>query len=97
MAGKFMNFLAGGGGSLVGAGLSLIGGLIGSGQARRARRRAQREVARLNRQIEGLERNRQAVINPYANVKDLSGMITNPFENLQVATEASEMKARDQD
>ena len=93
----FMKFLAGGGGSLVGAGMSLIGGLIGAGQARRARRRAQRQAAALERQITSLENNRQAVINPYANVKDLSGMITNPFENLQVATEASEMKAREQD
>ena len=92
-----MKFLGGGGGSLIGAGVSLIGGLIGAGKARRAARRQRREAARLNRRIESLEANRQAVINPYADVKDLSSMITNPFENLQVATEAAEMRAREQD
>ena len=92
-----MKFLAGGGGSLVGAGMSLIGGLIGAGQARRARRRAQRQAEMYGRQIANLENSRQAVINPYANVKDLSGMVSNPFENLQVATAASELKARETD
>ena len=95
--GGFMKFLGGGGGSLIGAGISLIGGLIGAGKARRAARRARRQAAALGRQITNLENNRQAVINPYSNVKDLSSMITNPFENLQVATEAAEMKAREQD
>ena len=76
----FGKFLAGGGGSLIGAGVSLIGGLIGAGKARRAARRQRREADRLNRRIESLEANRQAVINPYANVKDLSSMVTNPFE-----------------
>ena len=93
----FGKFLGGGGGSLIGAGISLIGGLIGAGRARRAARRARRQAAALGRQISSLERNRQAVINPYSNVKDLSSMISNPFENLQVATEAAEMKAREQD
>ena len=92
-----MKFLGGGGGSLIGAGVSLIGGLIGAGKARRAARRQARQAAALQRQITSLENNRQAVINPYANVKDLSSMVTNPFENLQVATEAAEMKAREQD
>lgn len=95
--GGFMKFLAGGGGGLIGAGMSLIGGLIGAGQARRARRRAASQAAALGKQITSLENNRQAVINPYSNVKDLSGMISNPFENLQVATAAAEMKAREQD
>ena len=95
--GGFMKFLGGGGGSLIGAGISLIGGLIGAGKARRAARRQRKEAAALQRQITSLENNRQAVINPYENVRDLSSMITNPFENLQVATEAAEMKAREQD
>jgi hypothetical protein len=95
--GGFMKFLGGGGGSLIGAGVSLIGGLLGAGRARRAARRARRQAAALGRQISALEKSRQDVINPYSNVKDLSSMITNPFENLQVATEAAEMKAREQD
>jgi len=93
----FMKFLGGGGGSLIGAGISLIGGLIGAGKARRAARAQARQAAALNRRIESLEANRQAVINPYANVRDLSSMVTNPFENLQVATAAAEMRAQEQD
>lgn len=94
---KFGQFLAGGGGSLIGMGVSLIGGLIGASSARKAMRRQRAQAARLDRQITALESGRQAVINPYADVKDLSSMVTNPFENLQVATEASEMRAREQD
>ena len=93
----FGKFLAGGGGSLIGAGIGLIGGLLGAGKARRAARRQRAAAAALNKRIEGLERNRQRVINPYENVKDLSSMVTNPFENLQVATEAAQMQAREQD
>ena len=94
---KFGKFLGGGGGSLIGAGISLIGGLIGAGKARRAARRQAKLAADLGKRIESLEANRQAVINPYANVKDLSSMVSNPFENLQVATAAAEMKAQEQD
>jgi len=93
----FGKFLAGGGGSLIGMGVSLIGGLIGASSARKAMRRQRAEAARLDRQITSLERGRQDVINPYADVKDLSSMVSNPFENLQVATAASEMRAREQD
>ncbi len=93
--GKFMDFLAGGGGSLIGAGVSLIGGLIGAGKARRQARAMAKQAKDLNDRIENF--NRQDIINPYADVKDLSSMVTNPFENLQVATEAAEMKAREQD
>lgn len=95
--GGFMKFLGGGGGSLIGAGVSLIGGLIGAGKARRAARRQAKVAADLNKRIASLEANRQAVINPYANVKDLSSMVSNPFENLQVATAAAEMRAQEQD
>ena len=88
-----MSFLAMG----ISAGVSALGSLFGAGQARRAARRARERAASLNQQITSLENNRQAVINPYENIKDLSNMITNPFENLQVATAASEIKAREQD
>lgn len=41
--------------------------------------------------------NRQAIIDPYANVRDLSSMMSNPFANLQVSTAAAEMQAAEQD
>lgn len=40
---------------------------------------------------------RQAIIDPYANVTDLSSMLQNPFANLQVATQAAEMQAEETD
>jgi hypothetical protein len=79
------------------AGISMIGGLVGSANAKSAARRRAGDAADLQRQITGLENSRQNVINPYADVKDLSGMVTNPFQNLQVATSAAEMQAEEQD
>jgi len=81
----------------ISGGASLISGLFGAARARKAARRARKESAALERRISNVEANRQDVIDPYANVKDLSGMISNPFQNLQVATEAAEMRAREQD
>ena len=42
-------------------------------------------------------RDRQQIINPYSNVSDLSDMVSNPFANLQVATQAAEMQADEAD
>lgn len=78
-------------------GVSLVGGLFSGFGARKRARRARRERAEYEKQIKSLEANRQAIINPYSNVRDLSSMVSNPFENLQVATEAAEMRAREQD
>lgn len=88
-----MSFLAMG----ISAGVSALGSLFGAGKARRAARRAREQAANLNRQLTNLENNRQAVINPYENVKDLSGMVTNPFANLQVATKAAEIQGAEAD
>jgi len=76
---------------------SLIGGIFGNASANAAARRAAREKKRLAGEIKSLENSRQAVINPYANVESLAGMITNPFENLGVATQAAEMQAEQAD
>jgi len=81
----------------ISAGVSALGSLFGASSARRAARRARQEAAALNKRIEGLERSRQAVIDPYANVQDLSSMVTNPFANLQVATKAAEIKSEEAD
>jgi hypothetical protein len=81
----------------ISAGVSAISSLFGAGSARRAARKAREQAAGLNRQIAMLEKNRQAVINPYENVKDLSSMVTNPFANLQVATKAAEIQGAETD
>lgn len=88
----------------IGLASNLIGGLVGSGKAKKAAKKAAMEQKRLNAKIESLEKNRQPIINPYAGVRDvsalagdLSGQLTNPYENLGVATQAAEMQIEEAD
>jgi hypothetical protein len=90
--------------AIIGGGASLIGGLVGMGSAKKAERKAKQEAQRLNAQLDSLEKSRQAIINPYANTKDLSGLVkdtsgamTNQFANLGVATKAAEMQIEEAD
>jgi hypothetical protein len=76
---------------------SLVSGIFGNSAANSAARKAAREKKRLAGEIKSLENSRQAVINPYANVESLAGMVSNPFENLGVATQAAEMQAEQAD
>ena len=87
-----------------GAATSIIGGLFGSGSARRARRAAAAEKKKQQMKLAKLEKNRQAVINPYSGTsdlsslaKDLSGNLSNPFASLGVATQAAEMQVEQAD
>jgi hypothetical protein len=82
----------------VSAGANLLGGIFGS---RKAKKRAK---AAAKRQAEAQENSRQAVINPYSDIKstasmakDLSGMLSNPYANLGVATQAAEIQAEQTD
>jgi hypothetical protein len=68
-------------------------GLFGKSRAKRLEEKA----AAQGRKLDNMLANRQAVINPYSGVSDLSSMITNPFANLQVATQAAEMQAEQTD
>ena len=52
--------------------------------------KAKREARKYEQQLSYLEANRQEVINPYAN-------ISNPYQNLQVATGAAEFQAEEAD
>ena len=82
---------------LVQAGGSILGGIFGASAAKRKERAARAEKQRLERKLTNLENNRQAIINPYDQVEDLSSMITNPYENLGVATQAAEFQAEEAD
>ena len=84
-------------GGLVSAGGSILGGLFGGSAKKKAARRAAAEKARLTRKLDALENSRQPIINPYEGVEDLSSMITNPYENLSVATQAAEIQAEEAD
>jgi hypothetical protein len=84
-------------GAIIGAGASIVGGLIGSSSAKRAKRKAQAEARRLQAKLDGLERNRQEIINPYEGFENLTSTMSNPFANLGVATQAAEMQAEEAD
>ena len=83
---------------------SIATGIFGMSSAKKAQRAASRDAAKRNAELTALENNRQAIINPYAGVKDLSGlakdlsgMISNPYANLGVATQAARFQAEQTD
>lgn len=61
----------------------------------RKKAETKRDAAQLR--LDNLKAHRPAIINPYEDVKDLSGMITNPYAHLSVATGAAEMQAEQAD
>jgi len=88
----------------VGAAVSIGGGLIKGGKAKKAKRRAEEEAKRQAAAIKQFEASRQSPINPYSGVKnmtdqvkDLSGGLTNPYANIGVATQAAEFQAEQSD
>jgi len=62
-----------------------------------AKRRARERQSDLEGQLSRLEGSRQAITNPFSGITDLSSQLSNPFANLQVATQAAEMKAQQTD
>lgn len=92
------------GAAVVGIVGSVAGGLIGMSRAKKDKEAAEREKAKLDRQIRDFENNRQAIINPYSDVTSLSGMVdemrdslSNPYANLGVATGAAEIQMEQTD
>ena len=83
--------------AIIGAAVSVAGGIFGASRAKREARRREREAGRLQSKLDRLEANRQEIINPYENVTDLSSMLSNPFANLSVATKATEMQMEQTD
>mgnify|MGYP000459737711 CR=1 FL=1 len=78
--------------AIIGGAVSLIGGIFGSSRARREARRREIQARGLEYKLNQLEENRQEITDPYANITDLSSMLSNPFANLSVATKAAEMQ-----
>ena len=83
---------------------SVVGGAIQSGQEHKAMRTARNAKEAAAFKVKELQDARQDIINPYAGVtdlssmaKDLTGMMSNPFESLGVATKAAEMQAEEAD
>ena len=78
---------------------SAVGGMVASGQAKKAAKRARADKARAQAELDSIKASRQQIRNPYASTEDLSGLATdlssqlsNPFENLGVATKAAEIQ-----
>ena len=88
----------------IGVAGSVLGGILGGASAKRAQRKAAQEAKRLQGKLNFLENNRQAIINPYESIQDLSSMaidrssqMTNAYANLSVATQAAEMQIEQAD
>ncbi len=84
--------------------VSGLGALFGGGAKKRAARAARRRQRELEGELSILEDQRQAITNPYAGVtdlssmaKDLSNMVSNPFANLGVATQAANIQIEEAD
>ncbi len=83
--------------AIIGGAISLVGGIIGSSKAKRAARNRELQARGLEYKLNQLEENRQEITDPYANITDLSSMLSNPFANLSVATKATEMQIEQTD
>ena len=90
--------------AIIGGAASFISGLFGASSANKRAKRAEREKRRLTGELNQLEKNRQAIINPYEGVTDLSAMVSdlssiasNPFDSLSVSTAGAEMQAEQTD
>jgi hypothetical protein len=88
----------------VGAAVAVGGSLVSANQSKQAAKGYKNDANRKIWEIQQIEAHRQAIPNPYANMKDisgmakdLSGMISNPFANLGVATQAAKMQAEQAD
>ena len=88
----------------VATGATVVSGIVGMASSKRAAKREARRQKRLTKQLNALEANRQAVINPYEGITNLSGLaqdlssqMNNPYANLSVATQAAEIKIEEAD
>lgn len=90
--------------AIAGAAVTIGGGLIAGHQEKQAAKGFANTAAGKAAEIKHIEANRQAIPNPYANfedvssmAEDLSGMMSNPYLNLGVATQAAEIEIEEAD
>ena len=88
----------------VSAGVAAVGATAGAISSGKKARKARLQAKQLTGELEALEKNRQEIINPFSGVKDLSsyitdvsGMATNPYASLGVATQAAEIQIEQAD
>lgn len=90
--------------AIAGAAIAVGGAVAGGISAGKEARRQGRNAANAKAKIASIENNRQAVVNPYSNMSsvtdlasDLSSTMSNPYDNLSVATGAAKMQAEEAD
>ncbi len=81
----------------VGAVAMGVGGAVSANQAKQQAKGFKNEKERARYEIEQIKAARAPIVNPYKGVSDLSGMVSNPFANLSVATQAAEFQAEQAD
>lgn len=79
------------------AGPTVVNGIVGAFNGHKDEKKAREERKNLEDSLEALERKRQDIINPYENVTDLSGNLSNAYANLGVATQAAEIQIEQTD
>ncbi len=79
------------------AGPTVINGIIGAVNGRKDEKKARDQRENLEESLKVLEGKRQDIINPYNNVTDLSGNLSNAYANLGVATQAAEIQIEQTD
>jgi len=89
---------------VLGIASSVVTGIIGGATAKKAQRKAAKQARMYQAKLDNLEANRQAIIDPWAGITDLSAMsidrsnmMTNTYNNLSVATQAAEMQIEEAD
>ncbi len=83
---------------------SIVSGAVSANQAKKAAKGARNEKQRAEAELQSVIDSRQDIINPYDSTKslsdlaqDLSGQMSNPFENMGVATQAAEIQMEQAD
>jgi len=79
------------------AGPTVMNGIVGAVNGRKDEKKARSERRNLENTLRALEAKRQDIINPYENVKDLSGNLSNAYANLGVATQAADIQIEQTD
>ena len=92
------------GAAAIGAAGTVAGSAIAAGSQNKQARRARDRANALSAEMDELELKRQDVINPYDDVVSLddmivdnTGILSNPFENIGVATQAAKFQAEEAD
>lgn len=92
------------GAAAIGAAGTVAATSISAGAQKKAEKRARSDKNRLMDELEYLENDRQEIINPYEDVVSLdnmivdnTGILSNPFENISVATQAAKFQAEEAD